>query len=545
MFENEEKGWYGSYSLAGRRSAEKFHNILYKTEILKGETKKIKIQDIFAPDEIKTNPAEEQLDYYKIYSMDINNLKKKIKQKYNEVEKSKEKKENKKFNLFFHNRHCSLENKKIGITTHEPGCTRYSPNYNYIWPKLITGIKWGDQMGRKYKKIEKDNRDFIINNLENYDKYIINSGFVKCFVNMNSNEKKKKILKKIFKINNNTKERSLIKRFTKKSPDKEKNEIKKDYNTTNNFSHPNTFSDKKIKTRNKNLVYKKNNNSTNELKMKFLGQSNKNLLSESKILKSDKKNKTSYLESMKEEEDLSQITPKKLQGYAPNFAKLQSREKKVKTYRIENIPFIFPKYSFVQERSLTMTVYKKEKPTKKYKNNPFKGIISGLDYDPDKVIEKFNNHKSPKVPLFKNMTSRPNKKGSPLPSFLQNVHDRSSPYLTTDKSLKLNNYAEGKYIPASNFFFPKKSYNKIINMKLANSKMFKQKSLDEDIQNKKNQVTQKLKLEGANYEELKSEGALNKFDNFCYKTILRRKPRENRVKFLMSFESEGKEDNEK
>ena len=36
----------------------------------------------------------------------------------------------------------------------EPGCTRYSPNYNYIWPKLITGIKWCDQRGRKVKKVQ-------------------------------------------------------------------------------------------------------------------------------------------------------------------------------------------------------------------------------------------------------------------------------------------------------------------------------------------------------------------------------------------------------
>ena len=39
MLENEAKGWYGSYSLAGRRSAENFNNILHKNEILKGENK--------------------------------------------------------------------------------------------------------------------------------------------------------------------------------------------------------------------------------------------------------------------------------------------------------------------------------------------------------------------------------------------------------------------------------------------------------------------------------------------------------------------------
>jgi hypothetical protein len=145
MLENEAKGWYGSYSLAGRRSAENFNNILHKNEILKGENKKIKITDLFAPDEVvKLNRHEEKLDIYKIYSLSGNTLKKKIIQKYKEDEEPKEKKGNKKFNLFYHNRHCSLENKKVGASAYEPGCTRYSPNYNYIWPKLITGIKWGD-----------------------------------------------------------------------------------------------------------------------------------------------------------------------------------------------------------------------------------------------------------------------------------------------------------------------------------------------------------------------------------------------------------------
>ena len=198
MFENEAKGWYGSYSLAGRRSAENFNNIMHKNEILRGDNKKVKIPDMFAPDELKPNHLEEKLDIFKIYSLNGESLKKQIKKNYNEEDQSKNHKL-KKFNLFFHNRHCSLENKKIGITTFEPGCTRYSPNYDYIWPKLITGIKWGDQMGRKKKKIPKDNRDFIINNLENYDKYIINSGFVKCYVNMNSKKRKKYSSKKISK----------------------------------------------------------------------------------------------------------------------------------------------------------------------------------------------------------------------------------------------------------------------------------------------------------------------------------------------------------
>lgn len=556
MFENEAKGWYGSYSLAGRRSAENFNNIMHKNEILRGDNKKVKIPDMFAPDELKPNHLEEKLDIFKIYSLNGESLKKQIKKNYNEEDQSKNHKL-KKFNLFFHNRHCSLENKKIGITTFEPGCTRYSPNYDYIWPKLITGIKWGDQMGRKKKKIPKDNRDFIINNLENYDKYIINSGFVKCYVNMNSKKKKKIFLKKNLKAFNNLNKR-LSKIVLDNASRNKLNTIiqKRISKTTNNFLIPNISTEKtKMNTKDTNISNDKTKSINNFIGMNFsfdmqksntpeykfnnLGKTHKNFFTDSKLLKSsDNNQKDINLELTQEDENKSKIVSMKMNVHTPDFSKFTARERKIKRHQMEHVCYICPKYSFVQERSLTMAVYKKEKPTKSYKSKPFEGMIMGLDYDPNKVIEKYNNHQSLKVPKFKNMTSRPNKKGSPLPSFLQRVHDRSASYLTTDKSLKLNSYAKGKYIPAPNSFFPKKSYNKIINVKMVNSNLFKEKSLDEDIQNKKNQVLEKLVLEKTNFEELKTEGALDKFDNFCYKTILRKKAKDDIKNVLMSFESE-------
>ena len=542
MFENEAKGWYGSYSLAGRRSAEKFNNITHKNEILNGGNKKVKIPDMFAPDEIKPNNLAEKFDILKIYSLNGEALKKQIKKKYNdENDDSKSHKGQKKFNLFFHNRHCSLDHKNTRLTTFQPGCTRYSPNYDYIWPKLITGIKWEDQMGRKQKKIKKDNRDFIINNLENYDKYVINSGFVKCFVNMNNKKRKKLFLKK--GINSRNKLNNIIQKRISK--------------TTNKFYIPNISSEKTKMNTNERYSVTSNNKNTqmnNYININFsfdnsksnnpeyyfnnLGKTHKNFFADSKLLKRNNDEKNIKKESTNEEENISNISYMKKNSPTPDFSKFTSREKKIKLHQMENVCYICPKYSFVQERSLTMAVYKQEKPTKNYKTKPFEGMIMDLDYDPDKVIEKYNNHKSLKVPIFKNMTSRPNQKGSPLPSFLQQVHDRSASYLTTDKSLKLNNYAKGKYIPASNSFFPKKSYNQIINLKMVDSNLFKKKNLDEDIQNKKNQVLKKLDLEGVNFEELKTEGALDKFDNFCYKTILREKPKENIRNILISFDGE-------
>ena len=69
MFENEAKGWYGSYSVAGRNSAEKYAAIVHKDEIFKNERKKIKIKDIFTPDEEEPRfPIENNLDIFKVYS---------------------------------------------------------------------------------------------------------------------------------------------------------------------------------------------------------------------------------------------------------------------------------------------------------------------------------------------------------------------------------------------------------------------------------------------------------------------------------------------
>ena len=60
----------------------------------------------------------------------------------------------------------------------------------------------------------------------------------------------------------------------------------------------------------------------------------------------------------------------------------------------------------------------------------------------------------------------------------------------------MNKYSEGKYIPASSTFFPKSSFNNIINVGFANSKSFKELDTDEDILAKKMQIKRiKIKKE--------------------------------------------------
>ena len=46
--------------------------------------------------------------------------------------------------------------------------------------------------------------------------------------------------------------------------------------------------------------------------------------------------------------------------------------------------------------------------------------------------------------------------------------------MMTEKALKMNNFSEGKFSTSSTSFWPKKSFNKIINLNLLNSKKFKE-----------------------------------------------------------------------
>ena len=149
----------------------------------------------------------------------------------------------------------------------------------------------------------------------------------------------------------------------------------------------------------------------------------------------------------------------------------------------------------------------------------FHGMDPGINFDPDKVIDKVNNHVIIKPPNFKLMTSRPEKKNSPLPSFMMGLHDRESVNKITEKTLKLNSFSEGKLSNAHSTFWPKKSFNNIINLNFVNSNKFKEKDFDEDLEQKKEFLKTRMNFYHKNYDALIKEGALNKFDNVTYKTI--------------------------
>ena len=193
MFENEAKGWYGSYSRVGKGYAERFYIISHKDEIFSRENKKIRIKDFFNPDEIKQKASvEETLDVFKIYTSNKKNkvkiLKSLLKPKKTFLDYSLYKKKLlKKRKLKYNNKHNTLDS-KYGPERHQPACTRYNPNYNYIKPKLLEGPLWKDIPGRNQKGLN-PNEDKIfseqIEDNKNYKYYLLETEKSKCLVNMN------------------------------------------------------------------------------------------------------------------------------------------------------------------------------------------------------------------------------------------------------------------------------------------------------------------------------------------------------------------------
>ena len=103
-------------------------------------------------------------------------------------------------------------------------------------------------------------------------------------------------------------------------------------------------------------------------------------------------------------------------------------------------------------------------PTKKSLSKRIKSIDSNILYDPDKIINKINNHRENSVPLFKYSTN--NLEESKLPSHMNHIFNRGSLEIITDKGLKMNNYSKSELKNYYSTFCQKKSFNKVINYEL-------------------------------------------------------------------------------
>ena len=200
---------------------------------------------------------------------------------------------------------------------------------------------------------------------------------------------------------------------------------------------------------------------------------------------------------------------------APDFSKTISREKLNYIQRDrENVrPFFSPNYNYVTPRSLSLVSYQNKNKKKKIQKRNVEPFDSDVIYDVNEAFYYINNNKKPKSRDFNLMVSRPNDK-SPLPAYMIKKYDREALYNITDKTLRMNNYPNSRFLTDYSSFYPKKSFNKQINLNLLNNDAFLNSKMD-DILSKldtNGNFGKVMEFYTKNLDDVGWEGRMEKFD---------------------------------
>ena len=110
-----------------------------------------------------------------------------------------------------------------------------------------------------------------------------------------------------------------------------------------------------------------------------------------------------------------------------------------------------------------MKVLYSQKSNLKKINNVFKSTFNDYIFDINKNFNKYNNHIAPKDIYLDKMIGRETRDDSPLPSFMIKIYDRNSFNTLNNKSLEMNNYANGTLQELRSSFNDKKSFNYKLN----------------------------------------------------------------------------------
>ena len=459
MIENNVKGWHGSYSVVGRISAEKFHIILMKDEIMKEKNKRKKVNSFLFPSDSfekknKLKNPEEEVDIF----IEIPN-------KTEEKEESKRSCGSKKINTEIYNshylHHLEIERQIKKTKNHQNlfvNSMKYNPKMDLIWKKIISGPKWNTISGRER-----------ITTLSHNTKYLeINNKILKSTKlakkGKNINVKKNKNKNKKLAIDKDICQSPFNTIVMNKQTARGDLPIYYDHRIRNvkpfivkNLEKTN------VKINNKGIKIQKN--VKNNLRISLSTHDNSNNLFHSNSTKI-------YNPSKKISKNIN-LSPKanfskEMKGI--NFSKTISREQLNFIHRDREglRPIFMPNYEFVEPRSVSMVSYTKNI---KHKSNikRLNGVEPNLFFDPIQVINKYNNHIETNAPNFKLMASR-GLDNSPLPSYMINKFDRNSLESITEKGLRMNCYLNSKFNKKFSTFYPKKSFNRLINNYLQDGK---------------------------------------------------------------------------
>ena len=489
MFEKKGKEYKESLSKAGKDSAILASLKLsgYKAFAVKKRKKK-KNYNLYLDD---LSPLNDNLVIMKVYETSVDEEAKKEfeiqKMKNQTIPKKKEK-----INFYYNIKDNKEKNEMKNDTG--PPCTKYTPKYTSIYPKVIIGPTWDVISGRKYKKIEPDEKDFLIT----HDSIIDNEK--KTLVDMNKDTRRGNYLGKNDVRIRTDKKFDYIKNFklrkqlAKLIKNKEIDNKKENLNENKNIKTISYF--KTIKEKNQEIP------ESNTLKK----------LSPYKTLQIKDK-----LDNNKEEKYLDNydIYPKKHMRTI-DFTKILSREKREKALSKKKLVDIIrnPDKSPLYERSRIFTYHTSQTKIPR----KFSGFKSYVNYNPNKAYKIRVVHPLDKVPNFNLILPRPDENKN-LPYFMQKMFNRNAEYTMNDKALQLNEYPEQKLGKTFTDFFPKKSFNNIVNMNIMTGKNFIDDYKIEDLDSKREEMKERLRYKNKNLGKLIKEGGLKRFDNFNLRTF--------------------------
>ena len=413
----------------------------------------------FNIDDLKSEIKKNNIYYKNDNHKSIKNEKKKLKKNLSAPNQSMKLKKNK---YEYHDLHMQKieKYKKEGIYQRMKNqqVADYSPNLDYIYKRLVSGPQWNKLSGRDML-LHKDDKK---KNLININLYKGKSR------NIRENTKP---INKILNTNKNTKIRKNMINSAKS-------------NNTNLYRTHNKIKYDKMK----NLSYS-NNINDNEKTSSFFNQ-NKNHKkfnsSSSNLLILKNPNRTTMI--------------KKKYRYVPDFDKyidLEKLNKKVRRNKqVQRLrDTLNPNYSAVKEKIKTLAIYYKKSKNINGKNKKieFEGInTNDLLYDACHTYDLICGNKCKSAPKFKKMTARPDDIN--LPTYMKGLNSRIGLELSTEKTLKMNKYENGKIYSFKGFFNQNnKKYNS-----------FKRIYFEDEINDNKNKIQKDLDLIKARFKNIRS-----------------------------------------
>ena len=490
----------GIFSIAGKDSEDKY-NILRSFNKIKNHRRNSKYSDAYYPDkeyiEILNgkNPTYSG-DIVKETNFDIEEIKQGIKSnniyykedtnknKITKIQESRNKgimtgnnsnKNNKielvnKSHLFkgknykYYNEHIKRINKykQYGLYNKilSQQETSYSPHLDFIYKKIFTGPKWDKLTGRSdLIKLDKNKQGINVStSTENKISKRIKKINEKNYRNKNLIFTKVKTVNSAKNINSNSMLKTQIstgKNFN--TTISNSNNIKTNL-TTNELLH----SSKENTEINNNIIialdFKKNslfleNNKTFFDKNNILLIKPNNFTINSNIFQIQNKLQTQKNKNI----------PIKKQNYLPGpdfnrYLDLEKIERKKK--RLQKVPItkiiLTPNYSAIDGNIKSFVNYKIKKNTLNKKPKEFIGINSSeFLYDPSRTFEKIYGNKMRSVPKFQKISEKPNEIN--LPTFMKGVYSRLGIQFNSEKTLKMNNYENGKMYRSQSSFGRKES----------------------------------------------------------------------------------------